>query len=86
MSFCKLSGAREDSEIARVLLRKAIDFGNDLPENPKDQKGQFREGTIQFGLDSLEYALDDFGMTHSEVQRQDRWRRKESIVETTKRR
>ncbi len=51
MSFCKLSGARDDREIARVPLQKAIEFGNDLIENPKDEEGQLREDAVQIGFD-----------------------------------
>ncbi len=67
MNFCKLEGARDDREIARVPLRKAIDFGKDLIENPKDEKGQFRFEAIQYGVEKLEYASDEYGSAHSEV-------------------
>ncbi len=70
MSFCKLSAARDNRLLAKAPLRRAIDIGNDLIGNPKDEEGRFKEDAVQNGFDGLEDAFSEFREAHMEVREQ----------------
>ncbi len=67
MSLREVPTAKEKREAARGPLQEAVDAGNTLIGNPKDEEGRFKEKAIQDGLETLKDALDRYRAAHMEV-------------------
>ncbi len=67
MSLREMSTAVGKREAARRPLQEAVDARNTLIGNPKEEEGRFKEKAIQYGLQTLKDALDQYWAAHTEV-------------------